>query len=205
WPVDVVYRRTDRDRLTGPDGKPTPFSELLLPAMCKGRLAVFNAFGTGIADDKLAHAYVEEMIRFYLAEEPVLPSVETFDLGEPDQLADALDRLDDLVVKERSGEGGYGVTIWSQSAPERRESVLRELRRRPHEFVAQERILLSTHPTVIDGGLAPRHVDLRPFTLTAGRDVSVIPGGLTRVAFGAGALVVNSSQNGGGKDTWVLT
>jgi uncharacterized circularly permuted ATP-grasp superfamily protein len=144
------------------------------------------------------------MIDFYLGEEPLLPSVETLDLADPADLADALDRLDELVIKERAGEGGYGVTIFAHASKDKRDDVTRELRRRPQDFIAQRRVTLSTHPTVVDGRLEPRHVDLRPFALQSGDDVHVVAGGLTRVAFGDGELVVNSSQNGGGKDTWVL-
>jgi uncharacterized circularly permuted ATP-grasp superfamily protein len=202
--VDVIYRRTDDDMLEDDEGRPTPLAEVLLEPLRHGRVAVFNSFGTGVADDKLTHAYVPEMIDFYLGEEPLLPSVETLDLADPGDLASALDRLDDLVIKERAGEGGYGVTIFAHASREKRDEVTRELRRRPQDFIAQRRVTLSTHPTVIDGRLAPRHIDLRPFALQSGDDVHVVPGGLTRVAFGDGALVVNSSQNGGGKDTWVL-
>jgi uncharacterized circularly permuted ATP-grasp superfamily protein len=144
------------------------------------------------------------MIRFYLGEEPLLPSVETLDLGDPEMLARAFDGLDGLVIKERAGVGGYGVTIFAHAGPEARRAIIRDLRIRPHDFIAQRRVTLSTHPTAIDGRLEPRHVDLRPFALQSRDDVEVVPGGLTRVAFGAGALIVNTSQNGGGKDTWVL-
>ena len=203
-PVDVLYRRTGEDRLQGDDGRPNAFGELLLEPLRNGRVAVFNAYGTGVADDKLTHAYVPAMIEFYLGEEPLLPSVETLDLADPAALASALDRLDEMVVKGRAGEGGYGVTIFSEATDEERERVTRDLRRRPQDFIAQRRVTLSTHPTVVDGRLQPRHVDLRPFAFQSGDDVHVVAGGLTRVAFGDGALVVNSSQNGGGKDTWVL-
>jgi len=166
---------------------------------------MFNAFGTGVADDKLAHAYVEEMVRFYLGEEPILPSVETFDLAEPDVRVDALARIEDLVIKQRTGSGGFGVTIYAHAPRHERDAIDEALRRRPEDFIAQRRVTLSTHPTSIDGQLVPRHIDLRPFCLAARDHVDVIPGGLTRVQFDAGVLVVNSSQNGGGKDTWVLT
>jgi uncharacterized circularly permuted ATP-grasp superfamily protein len=203
-PVDVLYRRTDEDRLRDEGGALTPIGEALLEPMREGAVTVVNGFGTGIADDKLAHAYVERMIGFYLDEEPLLPSVKTFDLDDTEMLARALEDPDAMVFKERFGEGGYGVTIFAHARPEDQRELLADVRRRPHEFIAQRRVTLSTHPTVIDGGLAPRHVDLRPFALQSGDDVHVVPGGLTRVAFSEGALVVNSSQNGGGKDTWVL-
>jgi uncharacterized circularly permuted ATP-grasp superfamily protein len=203
-PVDVLYRRTDEDRLRDEAGRPTALAEALLEPMRAGAVTVFNSFGAGVADDKLTHAYVEAMIRFYLDEEPLLPSVETLDLDDPSGLAKALDDAEHLVFKERSGEGGYGVTIFAHATPADQRALLDELRRRPHDFIAQRRVTLSTHPTVIHDRLAPRHVDLRPFALQSGDEVHVVPGGLTRVAFAEGALVVNSSQNGGGKDTWVL-
>jgi uncharacterized circularly permuted ATP-grasp superfamily protein len=204
-PVDVVYRRTDEDRLADEHGHPTPLAEALLEPLRHGTLACFNAFGAGLADDKLVQAYVEEMVRFYLGEEPLIDSVHTYDLGEPSVLADALARLGDLVVKPRTGSGGHGVVIVPHASREDRDRIERAIRRAPTRFVAQETIALSRHPTVCGARLEPRHVDLRPFVVTAGHDVQVIPGGLTRVAFDDGALVVNSSQNGGGKDTWVLS
>jgi uncharacterized circularly permuted ATP-grasp superfamily protein len=203
-PVDVVYRRTDEDRLCDDQGRPTPLAEVLLDALRNGTVACFNAFGTGLGDDKLVHAYVEDMVRFYLGEEPLIGSVATYDLGDPSDRMTALGRLDELVVKPRTGFGGHGVVIVPHATREDRELIERAIRRDPHRYIAQETIALSRHPTVCGSRLEPRHVDLRPFVVTAGNDVHVIPGGLTRVAFDAGALVVNSSQNGGGKDTWVL-
>jgi uncharacterized circularly permuted ATP-grasp superfamily protein len=203
-PVDVIYRRTDSDRLSDDSGGPTPLAEALLEPLRRGTVACFNAFGTGLGDDKLVHAYVEDMIRFYLGEEPLVGSVPTYDLGDPDQLDAVLERLDELVIKPRTGFGGYGVVIAPHASREDRDAIREAVRAHPRGYVAQETVALSRHPTVCGSSLEPRHVDLRPFVLTAGDDVSVIPGGLTRVAFDAGALVVNSSQNGGGKDTWVL-
>jgi carboxylate-amine ligase len=203
-PVDVVYRRTDEDRLADDHGNPTPLADALFDALRKGTVACFNAFGAGLGDDKLVHAYVEEMIRFYLGEEPLIDSVPTYDLGDPSDRMTALARLDELVVKPRTGFGGHGVVIVPHATREDREAIEHAIRRAPHRYIAQETIALSRHPTVCGSRLEPRHVDLRPFVVTAGDDVHVIPGGLTRVAFDAGALVVNSSQNGGGKDTWVL-
>jgi uncharacterized circularly permuted ATP-grasp superfamily protein len=197
--IDVVYRRTNADRLD------TPVGRMLLDPMREGRIAVINAFGTGVADDKLVHAYVEDMIRFYLDEDPILPSVETFDVGRPEVLERAMDVFDELVVKPRGGYGGEGVAILPHAERSDVESVRREVLERPDDFVVQRMVVISSHPTVVDGRLASRHVDLRPFTYL-GRDeeARVVPGGLTRVALDEGALVVNSSQNGGAKDTWVL-
>jgi uncharacterized circularly permuted ATP-grasp superfamily protein len=203
-PVDVVYRRTDEDRLADAHGNPTPLAAALLDALRNGTVACFNAFGTGLGDDKLVHAYVEEMVRFYLGEEPLIESVPTYDLSDPAHRTAALARLDELVVKPRTGFGGHGVVIVPHASRADREAIERAIRREPHRYIAQETIALSRHPTICGARLEPRHVDLRPFVVTAGDDVHVIPGGLTRVAFDAGALVVNSSQNGGGKDTWVL-
>jgi uncharacterized circularly permuted ATP-grasp superfamily protein len=203
-PVDVVYRRTDEDRLADEHGKPTPLAGALLDALRNGTVACFNAFGTGLGDDKLVHAYVEEMVRFYLGEEPLIESVATYDLGDPADRMAALARLDELVVKPRTGFGGHGVVILPHASRADRHAIEDAIRREPQRYIAQETIALSRHPTICGSRLEPRHVDLRPFVVTAGHDVHVIPGGLTRVAFDAGALVVNSSQNGGGKDTWVL-
>ena len=197
--IDIVYRRTNADRLD------TRVGRLLLDPMRNGRIAVVNAFGTGVADDKLTHAYCEDMIRFYLDEEPLLPSVETFDLGRPEILERAMDVFDELVIKPRGGHGGEGVAILPHAEPWDVESVRQAVLERPTAFVAQRMVMLSSHPTVVGGRLASRHVDLRPYVfLGRDGDARVAPGGLTRVAFDEGALVVNSSQNGGAKDTWVL-
>ena len=197
--IDVLYRRTDGDRLADPVGR------LLAEPWLDGRLALVNAFGTGVGDDKLAHAYVEDMVRYYLGEEPLVRSVRTYDLGRTEVLEEALDRLEELVVKPRAGFGGEGVVICPHAERADVERVRAQVAAAPEDFVAQELIVLSCHATVIDGGLEPRHVDLRPFVFL-GPDgaAGVLPGGLTRVAFDAGALVVNSSQNGGAKDTWVV-
>jgi uncharacterized circularly permuted ATP-grasp superfamily protein len=202
--VGVVYRRLDEERLTDPAGDPTPLGELLLPALEAGRLRCLNAFGTGLADDKLAHAYVERMIRFYLGEEPSLPSVPSFDLGEEAERTEAMARIEDLVVKPRGGFGGEGVTIMPRATAGERRRTVALLRRRPESFVAQEMVSLSSHPTVCGGRLEPRRVDLRPFVVSAPGGISVPPGGLTRFARGAGEMIVNSSRGGGCKDTWVM-
>ena len=197
-PIDVVYRRTD-DTSTA-----SWAAELLREPLEAGRVGIINGFGTGVADDKLVHAYVEDLIRFFLGEEPLLPSVRSFDLLREDHRAEALDRLPELVVKPRNGAGGVGVVI----CPHEDETVIAELRHRlrahPEDYIAQELVMLSTHPTASEGALSPRHVDLRPYVfLGAGRRGAVLPGGLTRVALDEGALIVNSSQRGGVKDTWV--
>jgi uncharacterized circularly permuted ATP-grasp superfamily protein len=196
-PVDVVYRRTDADRLD------TDVGRLLAPAL--GTLGLVNAFGAGLADDKLVHAYVEDMVRFYLGEEPLLRSVPTLDLARAEHRERALDEAAELVFKPRDGYGGDGVVIGPHAEPEDIDAVRERVRADPGAYVAQPLVMLSSHPTVIDGLLEPRHVDLRPFVFLHGPDdARVLPGGLTRVAFDEGALVVNSTQNGGAKDTWVL-
>jgi uncharacterized circularly permuted ATP-grasp superfamily protein len=196
-PVDVLYRRTDADELD------TDIGRLLRPAL--GTLGVVNAFGTGLADDKLVHGYVEDMVRFYLGEEPLLRSVPTLDLARPEHRERALDEAAELVFKPRDGYGGFDVVIGPHADPKDVEEVRRRVREDPGGYVAQPLVMLSRHPTVIDGLLEPRHVDLRPFVFLHGPDdARVLPGGLTRVAFDEDALVVNSTQNGGAKDTWIV-
>jgi uncharacterized circularly permuted ATP-grasp superfamily protein len=196
-PVDVVYRRTDADCLDSDVGR------LLQSAL--GTLGVVNAFGSGLADDKLVHAYVEDMVGFYLGEEPLLRSVPTLDLARPEHRERALDEAAELVFKPRNGYGGDGVVIGPHAEASAIEEVRRRVEKDPSAYVAQPLVMLSRHPTVIDGLLEPRHVDLRPFVFLHGPDdARVLPGGLTRVAFGEGALVVNSTQNGGAKDTWIV-
>ena len=192
--VDVVYRRTNAWQLDSEVGR-----------LLHGRVRVVNAYGVGVGDDKLAHAYVEDMVRYYLGEDPLVRSVRTYDLGRPEVVEEALDRIEELVVKPRAGYGGEGVVICPHAEPEDVARIRDEVRATPEDYVAQELIPLSEHATVIDGELVLRHVDLRPFVfLGPGGEGRVYPGGLTRVALDEGALVVNSSQNGGAKDTWVI-
>jgi uncharacterized circularly permuted ATP-grasp superfamily protein len=202
--LDVIYRRQDADRLTEPDGGLTELGELLLPALRSGRLRCANALGTGLADDKLAHAYVERMIEFYLGEKPLLHSVPSYDLSDPDARKTAMERLDELVIKPRGGFGGHGVTIMPRASEPERKRAVAVVRRRPERFVAQEPVRISTHPTIRGAGLRPRRIDLRPFVVSGPDGSAAMVGGLTRFAQGAGELVVNSSQGGGCKDTWVV-
>lgn len=198
-PVDGIYRRTDADLLR------TGVGALLAPAIRAGTVRVVNAFGTGVGDDKLTHAYVEDMIRFYLGQEPLVRSVQTFDLARRDHLEQALDRFGELVIKPRAGHGGIGVLVCPLAEPEEVEAMRERVRSAPEQWVAQPLVELSTHATLIDGELAQRHVDLRPFVFMHGPDrPHVMPGGLTRYARDEGQMVVNSIQNGGFKDTWVL-
>ena len=202
--VDVLWRRTSEERLLGDDGRPNRLGTALLPGLRRGTLRVVNPFGTGLADDKRTYPYVEDLVRFELGEEPRVRSVRTLDVGTDDGRAEALDRLDELVVKPRTGSGGRGVTVMPRASPERRREVRRAVLAAPQDWVAQEPVLLSTCPTVVEGRLEDRHVDLRPCLLSDGAAVTVLPGGLTRTAPRTGELVVNLSQGGGAKDTWVL-
>jgi uncharacterized circularly permuted ATP-grasp superfamily protein len=201
--VDVVYQRTAEDRFTAADGTPTALGAALLGPCSEGRLSCVNAPGSGVADDKLVHAYVDAMVRFYLDEEPLLPSVPSYDLGDEAVRADARERLDELVIKPRGEMGGEGVVLWGSADEETRERTWAAVEREPERFVAQELITLSVHPTAHDGKLAPRHVDLRPYALLSEDGVRILPGGLSRVALEEGSMVVNSGQGGGVKDTWV--
>jgi len=203
--VDVVYRRTDEDGLRDARGAPTAVGAALLEPWLQGSVAVVNAFGTGVADDKLVHGHVGEMIRFYLGEEPLVAAVPTLDLGRADHLEAVLADLRGHVVKPRFGHGGEGVVVCAHADDRTLERVRDQLTAAPEGFVGQPLIAISSHPTVVgDGRLEPRHVDLRPFMFATDVKMGFTPGGLTRVAWDAGALVVNSSQNGGAKDTWVL-
>ena len=199
-PVDVVWRRTNEDRLRGDDGTPTALGRLLLEPLHAGSVRVLNALGTGVADDKRTYPYVEALVRFFCGEEPLLRSIPSWDLGVDEQRAEALARFEELVFKPRDGAGGEGVVLAPRASRDELAKVRAAIERDPCGWIAQEPVLLSTHPTVVDGRLEPRHVDLRPFVV-GGR---VLPGGLSRFAQGAGELVVNCAQGGGGKDVWVL-
>jgi uncharacterized circularly permuted ATP-grasp superfamily protein len=175
----------------------------LYAAYRSGRVALANAIGNGIADDKSVYPFVPEMIEFYLGETPLLRNVPTHRCAEPDALAYVLDHLPDLVVKETRGSGGHGMLIGPCATRAQLAEFAARLRAQPEGYIAQPTLALSTCPTYVASGVAPRHVDLRPFVLV-GREVRIVPGGLTRVALNEGSLVVNSSQGGGTKDTWVL-
>jgi uncharacterized circularly permuted ATP-grasp superfamily protein len=203
--VDVIYRRIDDDFLD-----PLTFladSMLGTPGLFNayraGNVTLANARGTGIADDKSVYPFVPAMIRFYLGEEPILKNVPTWSCGEGGDLGYVLDHLAELVVKEARGSGGYGMLIGPQATTAERAAFAEKLRTHPGNYVAQATLALSTCPTFVASGIAPRHVDLRPFVLY-GSEMRIVPGGLTRVALREGSLIVNSSQGGGTKDTWVL-
>lgn len=203
--VDVIYRRIDDDYLDPSVFRPDSMLGVpgLINALRAGNVNIANAVGTGIADDKLIYAFVPDMIRFYLSEEPLLKQVETFFASEPKELSHIMENLENLVVKSANEAGGYGMLIGPKATKEEIEKFRELIKADPRNFIAQPPIMLSRHPTWCDGRFEGRHVDLRPYILS-GKKTTIIPGGLTRVALRKGSLVVNSSQGGGSKDTWVL-
>jgi uncharacterized circularly permuted ATP-grasp superfamily protein len=204
--VDVVYRRIDDEYLDPLHFRPDSLVGCpgILNAARGGRVTIANAVGNGVADDKLIYTYVPELVRYYLGEEPVLKNVDTHRLDDPDECAWVLEHLDELVLKPVDGSGGKGLVIGPQASDEELHDLGAAIRLDPRAWIAQRVVQLSTSPTSVGERLAPRHVDLRPFAVNDGTDVWVVPGGLTRVALPEGSLVVNSSQGGGSKDTWVL-
>lgn len=203
--VDVIYRRIDDAFLDPVVFRPDSSLGVpgLMSAARSGTVTIVNAVGNGVADDKAVYAYVPALTRHFLGEDPILPNVETYLLWDEDQRAHVLDRLDQLVIKPVAEAGGYGITIGPAATEIDLERCRREILADPRNWIAQEVVSLSRHPTLIDDHAEGRHVDLRPFIITSDA-VEVIPGGLTRVAMRKGSLVVNSSQGGGSKDTWVL-
>ena len=203
--VDVIYRRIDDDFLD-----PRAFrkdSMLGVPGLFSayraGNVTLANAVGTGIADDKAIYVHVPEMIRFYCGEEPILSNVPTWELSKPKDREHVLAHLAELVVKEVHGSGGYGMLVGPTASRAEIELFREKIVAAPQKYIAQPTLALSTCPTYVENGVAPRHVDLRPYVLS-GKEITLVPGGLTRVALKEGSLVVNSSQGGGTKDTWVL-
>lgn len=204
--VDVIYRRIDDEFLDPLAFRPDSVlgAPGLMAAYREGGVTLANAPGAGIADDKAIYRYVPDMISFYLGEEPILKNVPTHDCADPDSLAYVLDNLHELVVKEARGSGGYGMLVGPHATKAQRAAFAEKLKAAPSVYIAQPTLALSTCPTFVESGVAPRHVDLRPFVLVGADRVRITPGGLTRVALKDGSLVVNSSQGGGTKDTWVL-
>ena len=204
--VDVIYRRIDDDFLDPLTFRPDSTLGVpgLMHAYRSGNITLANAVGTGVADDKAVYSYMPEIVRFYLGEEPILKNVPTWRCREPDSLAYVLEHLDELVVKEVAGSGGYGMLVGPAADKATRDAFALKIKADPAEFIAQPTLALSTSPTFVNAGIAPRHVDLRPFVLSGADKVRIVPGGLTRVALKENSLVVNSSQGGGTKDTWVL-
>jgi uncharacterized circularly permuted ATP-grasp superfamily protein len=203
--VDVIYRRVDDDFLDPLVFRPnsTLGCAGLLGVYRSGNVAICNSVGTGVADDKSIYPYVPKMIEFYLGQKPILSNVPTFMGRDPEDLKYILAHLKDLVVKEVHGAGGYGMLVGPASTAQEIEDFRKAVLARPDGYIAQPTLSLSTCPTFVDSGIAPRHIDLRPFVLS-GTEVQMVPGGLTRVALKEGSLVVNSSQGGGTKDTWIL-
>ncbi|WP_207455718.1 circularly permuted type 2 ATP-grasp protein [Herbiconiux sp. SYSU D00978] len=204
--VDVIYRRVDDeflDPLTFRADSMLGSPGLMLAARL-GNVTIANAVGNGVADDKLVYTYLPDLIRYYLGEDAILPNVRTWRLEEPESLAEVLDRLDELVVKPVDGSGGKGLVVGPAASASELDQLRKRLQRDPRGWIAQPVVQLSTIPTLVDDGMRPRHADLRPFAVNDGKDVWVLPGGLTRVALPEGQLVVNSSQGGGSKDTWVV-
>jgi uncharacterized circularly permuted ATP-grasp superfamily protein len=204
--VDVIYRRVDDDFLDPLAFRPDSTLGVpgLMSAYQAGNITLANAVGTGISDDKAIYSYMPQIVKFYLAEEPILKNVPTWRCREKEHLSYVSDHLAELVVKEVHGSGGYGMLIGPAASSAQIAEFRAKLKSNPKNFVAQPTLALSTCPTCVDAGVAPRHVDLRPFVLTGRDRIRIVPGGLTRVALKAGSLVVNSSQGGGTKDTWVL-
>ena len=204
--VDVIYRRMDDDFLDPEAFRPDSMLGVpgLIEAYKNGRVALANAPGTGVADDKAVYAYVPRIIKYYLDEEPILPNVPTYICAEDQDARYVLEHLDELVVKAANESGGYGMLIGPHATPEEREEFARRIQANPRNYIAQPTLALSRVPTLIGDHCEGRHVDLRPYILY-GKEIYVMPGGLTRVALRKGSLVVNSSQGGGSKDTWVLT
>ena len=203
--VDVIYRRIDDAYLDPLCFRPDSMLGVpgLMDVYRSGGVTLCSAPGAGVADDKAVYTFVPEMIRFYLAEEPILQNVPTWQCAKPDDLNHVLDNLGDLVVKEVHGSGGYGMLVGPRSTKAEIAAFRHKLRKTPANYIAQPTLALSATPTFVDEGIAPRHVDLRPYCLV-GETIELVPGGLTRVALREGSLVVNSSQGGGVKDTWVL-
>jgi uncharacterized circularly permuted ATP-grasp superfamily protein len=204
--VDVIYRRINDDFLDPLVFRPDSLLGIsgVMDAYKKGRVAIVNAPGTGVSDDKAVYAYVPKIINYYLAEEPLLPNIPTYVCWEQRDRAYVLEHLDELVVKATNEAGGYGMMIGPQASKREREDCARRIQADPRNYIAQPTLALSRVPTLVEDHIEGRHVDLRPYVLY-GRDIYVLPGGMTRVALRKGSLVVNSSQGGGNKDTWVLS
>ncbi|WP_372448922.1 circularly permuted type 2 ATP-grasp protein [Qaidamihabitans albus] len=204
--VDVIYRRIDDEFLDPVHFRPDSVLGVagVLNAARAGNVVIANAVGNGIGDDKLIYTYVPEMVRYYLGEKPLLPNVDTYRCWLPDELDHVLRHLDELVIKPVEGSGGYGIVFGPTASQRELAALRRRIRTERRDWIAQPVVQLSTVPSKVEGKVAPRHVDLRPFAVNDGKDIFVLPGGLTRVALPEGSLMVNSSQGGGSKDTWVL-
>jgi len=205
--IDVIYRRVDDDYLDPLVFNPNSVLGVagLMGAYRKGNVAIVNAVGNGVADDKAVYTYVPDMIKYYLNEEPILKNVPTYQLSNRDELDYVFENINKMVIKKTNGSGGYGMLMGHAADEQEIEDYKLEILKDPRNFIAQPTISLSSAPCFINGKLSPRRIDLRPFALNGPDGISIVPGGLTRVALKEGSLVVNSSQGGGSKDTWVLT
>ncbi len=205
--VDVIYRRVDDEFLDPLAFNPGSVLGVsgILSAYRKGNVAIVNSIGNGVADDKAIYVYVPEMIRYYLNEEPILKNVPTYQLGNPDESAHVMKNIEKMVVKKTNESGGYGMLMGPAATSEEIEAYRKEILKDPRQFIAQPVISLSDAPCYIQGKVQPRRIDLRPYALYGPSGIEIVPGGLTRVALREGSLVVNSSQGGGSKDTWVLS
>jgi uncharacterized circularly permuted ATP-grasp superfamily protein len=204
--IDVIYRRVDDEFLDPLVFNPDSVLGVagLMGAYRKGNVAIVNAIGNGVADDKATYIYVPDMIKYYLNEEPILKNVPTHRLSNPDEREHVFKNINKMVVKKTNGSGGYGMLMGHASSEEEIEEYKLEILKDPRNFIAQPTISLSAAPCYIGGVLQPRRIDLRPYALCGPDGIEIVPGGLTRVALNEGSLVVNSSQGGGSKDTWVL-
>jgi uncharacterized circularly permuted ATP-grasp superfamily protein len=205
--VDVIYRRVDDDFIDPLVFNPKSVLGVagLMSAYRKGNVAIINAVGNGVADDKAVYTYVPDMIKYYLNEEPVLKNVPTYSLDNPDERKHVFEKMHEMVIKKTNESGGYGMLMGHAASEQDIINYKKEILKDPRNFIAQPTISLSTAPCYMDGKLQPRRVDLRPYALCGPEGISIVPGGLTRVALKEGSLVVNSSQGGGSKDTWVLS
>ena len=204
--VDIIYRRIDDEYLDPLNFKSESVLGLagIMDSYRKGNVVIVNAPGTGVADDKAIYIYVPEMIRYYLNEEPILENIKTYQLAEPDEKDYVLKNINKMVVKKTDGSGGYGMLMGGTASDEEIFDYIKKIEKNPDNFIAQPTLSLSTAPCIIDNELTPRCVDLRPFAVYGSNGIQVCPGGLSRVALKKGSLVVNSSQGGGSKDTWVV-
>jgi uncharacterized circularly permuted ATP-grasp superfamily protein len=204
--VDVIYRRVDDEFLDPITFQPDSILGVagLIGAYRKGNVAIVNALGNGVADDKAVYAYVPNMIRYYLNEEPILPNVPTYSMSDKMQQEHVFKNMEKMVIKRTNQSGGYGMLMGNKATEEEMESFRKKILENPREFIAQPIVKLSTVPCFLDGKITSRHVDLRPYALCGPGGIEIVPGGLTRVALKEGSLVVNSSQGGGSKDTWII-
>jgi uncharacterized circularly permuted ATP-grasp superfamily protein len=204
--IDIIYRRIDDDYLDPLNFNSESVLGLagIMESYRQGNVIIVNAPGTGIADDKAMYVYVPDMISYYLNEEPILKNIRTYQLGNPDERQYVYENVEKMVIKETEGSGGYGMLMGNNATKSMIENYFKKVSKHPHKYIAQPILSLSSVPCIIDNELSPRCVDLRPFAISGANGIKVCPGGLSRVALKKNSLVVNSSQGGGSKDTWVI-